>query len=72
MDPTHQGDTLHDMDIGLQPLRQGKPVDTGHKPATEGKKLRQYAAALFGKNQGCPNSVCASVTLLADSSGRAV
>ena len=64
MDLAHQGETLHGMSIALEPLKQGQPEDTSHGPSTEGKKLRQYMAAIFGKNQGCSTSMFASLTLL--------
>jgi hypothetical protein len=53
MDPDYQGKTLGGTGSALQPLRQGQPVDRSDGLSTEGKKLRQYMAAIFGKNQGC-------------------
>jgi hypothetical protein len=60
MDSAHRDEAPQGMGTDLEPLRQEQAVDNNHETSTEGKKLRQYLAAIFGKNQGCSTSEFAS------------
>jgi hypothetical protein len=64
MDSDHQDEAPQGMGTDLDPLRQEQAVYNSHETSTEGKKLRQYLAAIFGKNQGCSTSEFASLILL--------
>ena len=64
MDSVHRDEAPQRMGTDLEPLRQEQAVDNSHETSTEGKKLRQYLAAIFGKNQGCSTSEFASLILL--------
>jgi len=64
MDEVHRDEAPQGMGTGLVPLRQEQAVDNSHETSTEGKKLRQYLAAIFGKKQCCSTSGFASLILL--------
>jgi hypothetical protein len=64
MDSAHQDEAPQGMGNDLEPLRQEQAVDNSHENSTEGKKLRQHLAVIFGKNQGCSISEFASFILL--------
>jgi hypothetical protein len=64
MDSAHRDEAPQGMGTDLEPLRQEQAVDNSHENSTEGKKLRQYLAAIFGKNQGCSISEFAFFILL--------
>jgi hypothetical protein len=53
--PTPSDDTVAEEGSTLEPLKQEQTSDTRNEPATEGKKLTQYMASVFGKDR----SVCA-------------
>ena len=64
MNSAHRDEAPQGMGTDLEPLRQEQAVDNSHETSTEGKKLRQYLAVIFGKNQGCSTSDFASFILL--------
>ena len=66
MDSVHQDDAPQGMDTDLDPLRQEQTAYNSHETSTEGKKLRQYLAAISGKNQGCSTGEFASLIMLRD------
>lgn len=47
MDSAHRDEAPQGMGNDLEPLRQEQAVDNSHETSTEGKKLRQYLAAIF-------------------------
>ena len=64
MDSAHRDEALNGMGTALEPLRQEEAVDESHGTSTQGKKLTQYLAAIFGKNQCCSTNLFASFILL--------
>jgi hypothetical protein len=64
MDSAHRDEAPQGTGNDLEPLRQEQAVDNSHETSTEGKKLMQYLAVIFGKNQGCSTSKFASLILL--------
>lgn len=64
MDSDHRDETPQGNGTDLEPLRQEQAVYNSREISTEGKKLRQYLATIFGKNQGCSTSEFASLILL--------
>jgi hypothetical protein len=64
MDSAQRDEAPQEMGNDLEPLRQEQAVDNSHEISTEGKKLRQYLAVIFGKNQGSSTSEFASLILL--------
>jgi hypothetical protein len=69
VDPIRQegGDTSADEGVMLGPLRQEQFAEESQEPRTEGKKLTQYMAAVFGKYQGLALTFprhCTCMTLL--------
>jgi len=64
MDSVHRDEAPQGIGTDLQPLTQEQAVDNSHETSTEGKKLRQYLAAIFGKKQSCSTSEFASLIFL--------
>ena len=64
MDSVHRDEAPQETDNDLEPLRQEQAVDNSRETLTEGKKLRQYLAAIFGKKQCCSTNEFASLILL--------
>jgi hypothetical protein len=64
MDSAQRDEAPQGMGNDLEPLRQEQAVDNSHETSTEGKKLRQYLAVIFGKIRCCSTSEFASLILL--------
>jgi hypothetical protein len=64
MDSAPQVEAQDVMGTATEPLKQEKAVESSHETSTEGEKLRQYLAAIFGKHQGCSAGLFASLILL--------